>query len=323
MDALLLAGGYGTRLRPLTYTRPKPLLPVAGRPMLEWVLDRLPPQVDRVVVAVNWLAEELEAYFEGRTDREYIVVRESEPLGTAGAVKNCEAHLKGERFFVLNGDIVSNMDLDAMVQQHAATGAVGTIALKEVAQADVVNFGVVALDEDDSRRIRGFVEKPERPELAPSRLINAGAYLLERSVLDLIPAGQMVSMEKEIFPQLLEPGFYGWAFNELWVDVGDPDRLRAATTALNPDFVSGPECHIEGTVTDSMLGSRCHVGAGASLTRCVIGDDVRIDAGVQLVDCVVGDAQHVTQDASDARIGIEARPAGYPDKQVGNALKTS
>lgn len=320
MDALLLAGGYGTRLRPLTYTRPKPLLPVAGRPMLEWVLDRLPAEVDRVVVAVNWLAEELEAYFEGRTDREYVVVRESEPLGTAGAVKNCEAHLKGDRFFVLNGDVVSDMDLDAMVQQHQATGAVGTISLKEVPEADVVNFGVVSLAQDDPQRITGFVEKPARPELAPSRLINAGAYLLERRVLDLIPAGQMVSMEKEIFPQLLEPGFYGWRFDGLWVDVGDPDRLRAATAALDPDFVHGTDCIIDGTVTDSVLGNGCTVGAGANVVNSVLGDRATVDAGVTLTGCVVGDDQHVTASATNARVGIEARPAGYPDKQVGNAL---
>ena len=208
MDAILLAGGYGTRLRPLTYTRPKPLLPVAGRPMVEWVLDRLPPEVRRVVVAVNWKAQALGTYFATRDTKgkgrrvEFVVVKEDEPLGTAGAVKNCEAHLTSDRFFVLNADIVSTMDLGAMVRAHAANKGPGTISLKEVAPADVVHYGVVREDEqvahEGAIRIADFVEKPKDPKDAPSRLINAGAYLLDRSVLALIPKGQLVSMEKEI-----------------------------------------------------------------------------------------------------------------------------
>ena len=139
MDAILLAGGFGTRLRPLTYTRPKPLLPVAGRPMVEWVLDRLPPEVRRVVVAVNWKAQALGTYFATRDVKgkgrrvEFVVVKEDEPLGTGGAVKNCQAHLTSDRFFVLNADIVSTMDLAALAAAHKAHGAVGTISLKEVA----------------------------------------------------------------------------------------------------------------------------------------------------------------------------------------------
>lgn len=321
MDALLLAGGYGTRLRPLTYTRPKPLLPVAGRPMLEWVLDRLPAEVDRVVVAVNWLAEALEAHFEtSERDLEFVVVREEQPMGTAGAVKNCEEHLTSDRFLVLNGDIVSDMDLGAMVRQHGDTGGAGTIALKQVPAPDVVHFGVVSLADDDPRRITGFVEKPATPELAPSRLINAGAYLLEQEVLDLIPAGRQVSMEKETFPLLLERGFHGWRFDGTWVDVGDPTRLRAASHALNPSFVHGPGSRIDGAVVESILGARCTVAAGARLEHCVLGDDVTVAPGVHLSDCVVGDGHEVRTSATGARIGEDARPDGYPTKQVGNAM---
>src|SRR6185503_11393376 len=171
MDAILLAGGYGTRLRPLTYTRPKPLLPVAGRPMVEWVLDRLPPEVRRVIVAVNWKAQTLGTYFAQRETKgkgrrvDFVVVKEEEPLGTAGAVKNCEPHLTSDRFFVLNADIVSTMDLGAMVRAHAANKGAGTISLKEVAPADVVHYGVVREDEqvahDGAIRIAEFVEKPK------------------------------------------------------------------------------------------------------------------------------------------------------------------
>jgi mannose-1-phosphate guanylyltransferase len=321
MEALLLAGGFGTRLRPLTYTRPKPLLPVAGRPMVEWVLDRLPPQVQRVVVAVNWLADELEAYFAASDrDLEFVVVREAEPLGTAGAVKNCEAHLTSERFFVLNADIVSSMDLAAMVKQHEATGAVGTIALTQVPRAEVVNYGVASLAEDDVRRITGFVEKPARPEDAPSHLINAGAYLLERSVLDLIPAGRLVSMEQEIFPKLLAKGFYGWSFDGLWVDVGDPARLRGASHALDAAFVAGPGSRLDGAVVESILGRDCVVEAGGRVEHSVLGHGVRVQAGAVLRDCVVGDGEQVSGQRIGERVWSRPVPEGYPQKQVGNVL---
>ncbi len=326
MEALVLAGGFGTRLRPLTYTRPKPLLPIAGRPMIEWVIDRLPSEVDTVVVAVNWKADMLEQYF-ALNDRglDMRVVREDEPLGTAGAVKNCEEHLTSDAFFVLNADIVSDMDLAAIATQHRDTGADGTISLKEVDAADVVNYGVARLDEDDPRRIRGFVEKPATPEEAPSRLINAGAYLLDRGVLDLIPAGRLVSMEKEIFPQLIQTGFYGVPFDGRWIDVGDPERLRTASSWLAEDVWHGPELAMgKGViVNDTVAGQRVQIGDGAALTGCVLGDDVIIAPGVELRECIVGDAQLVTESATGQRIWQGDVPAGYPDKQVGNAIPGS
>ncbi len=323
MDAVLLAGGYGTRLRPLTYTRPKPLLPVAGRPMVEWVLDRLPDAVDRVIVAVNWQAEALEAHFaQSERDIEFVVVRETEPLGTAGAVRNCVNHLRGERLFVLNADVISDMDLQAMLDQHQASGAVGTISVTEVPAPEVVNYGVISPDPEDPHRIRGFVEKPKDPADAPSRMINAGAYLLERRVIDLIPDGQMVSMEKEIFPQLLDEGFYGCPFEGAWIDVGDPARLLSASAHLSPDAWAGEghdvatDAHIERCTA----GRNVRIGAGASLVDCVLGDDVTVAPGVRLAGCIVGDGERVTADAVDARIWSKDVPAGYPNKQVGNAL---
>jgi len=332
MDAILLAGGYGTRLRPLTYTRPKPLLPVAGRPMVEWVLDRLPPEVRRVIVAVNWKAQALGTYFANREAKgkgrrlEFVVVKEDEPLGTAGAVKNCEPHLRSDRFFVLNADIVSAMDLGAMVRAHEANRSAGTISLKEVAPADVVNYGVIREDEQAAAagavRIAEFVEKPKDPGHAPSRLINAGAYLLDRSVLSLVPAGKLVSMEKEIFPQLIPRGLFGVPFQGHWFDVGDPARLREASHALDPKFQAGPGSRIapDAHVDGSLLGRDCTVGSGARLEACVLGDGVTVDVGVHLKDCVVGDGERVRASATGHRIWSKPTPAGYPEKQVGNAL---
>lgn len=324
MDALLLAGGYGTRLRPLTYTRPKPLLPVAGRPMLEWALDRLPPEVDRVIVAVNWLADELEAYFKkSERDLEFVVVREQEPLGTGGATKNCQGHLLGGEFFVINGDIVSDMDLGAMLRQHRETGALATIALKEVEPAEVVHYGVAKLDDGDARRIRGFVEKPATPKEAPSHLINAGAYILEPDILELIEPDKLVSLEKEIFPLVMErDGFYGWSFDGTWIDVGDPERLRAATQAVDPDAAIGPDSMIDpdARLDDTVAGAGCRIGAGARVSECVLGDRVTIEPAARLERCVVGDDEAVAGVRHDERIWSRAVPEGYPQKQVGNAM---
>lgn len=332
MDAILLAGGFGTRLRPLTYTRPKPLLPVAGRPMVEWVLDRLPPEVRRVVVAVNWKAQALGTYFatrdvKGRARRvEFVVVKEDEPLGTGGAVKNCEAHLTSDRFLVLNADIVSTMDLGALAAAHKAHRAMGTISLKEVAPADVVHYGVVRPggepSEDGAIPIAEFVEKPKDPSQAPSRLINAGAYVLDRSVLDLIPRGGLVSLEKEIFPQLLPRGFWGLPFTGTWIDVGDPKRLAEASHALDPHFKAGPGSRIaaDAKVVRSVMGKECAVRSGAHLEDCILGDGVTVDVGVHLKDCIVGDGELVRHNSTGHRIWSRPTPAGYPEKQVGNAL---
>lgn len=300
--------------------------------MVEWVLDRLPPEVHRVIVAVNWKAQALGAYFGSRAGRaaggrrEFVVVREEEPLGTAGAVKNCERHLGGGPFFVLNADIVSAIDMGAMLAAHKAHGGVGTISLKEVEPADVVHYGVVKpagpANGHGAIPIADFVEKPKDPAQAPSRLINAGAYLLERRVLDLIPDGRMVSMEKEIFPHLIPQGFHGLPLQGHWIDVGDPARLRQASRTLDPSFRHGPGTRLAdgARFEESLAGRDCHIGVGAALERCILGDGVTVRDGVRLVDCVVGDGETVSQDATGARIWTKPVPAGYPEKQVGNAL---
>lgn len=331
MDAVLLAGGYGTRLRPLTYTRPKPLLPVAGRPMIEWVLDRMPPEVSRVIVAVNWKAQTLGTYLRDRPRKrgqnfEFVVVREEEPLGTAGAVKNCESYIRSPEFLLLNADIVSAMDIAALAAAHRAHKGVATISLKEVEPAEVVHYGVVepsgAAESDGAIPVKGFVEKPKEAALAPSRLINAGAAILDRSVLSLIPAGKLVSMEKEIFPQLLAKGFWGLPFQGHWIDVGDPARLRAACTALDPAYKVGADSKVapDAKFTESVAGANCFIGPGAVVERSVLGDNVTIRGGVKVTDCIVGDGEVVSHDAGGLRIWTRPLPAGYPAKQVGNAL---
>lgn len=329
MDAILLAGGYGTRLRPLTYTRPKPLLPIAGRPMVEWVLDRLPREVKRLIVTVNWRAQDLGTHFARSSRRmEFVVVKEDQPLGTAGAVKNCERHIQSDRFLVLNADIVSAMDMQALADSQRRHGGPGTISLKEVEAADVVHYGVIEPGESDGAgavQIKRFVEKPKDPSQAPSRLINAGAYCLDRSVLGLIPPGRMSSMEKEIFPQLIPQGFWGLPFQGAWIDVGDPARLRAAARHLDPSKVAGRDSRVspQASIVDSVLGESCFVGPGAVIERSVLGDRVTVGANVRIVDCVVGDGENVRTDQTGARVWSRPVPSGYPEKQVGNALATA
>lgn len=320
MEAVLLAGGYGTRLRPLTYTRPKPLVPVAGKPMVEHVLDSLPREVTKLIVAANWRADDLEKYFERRGGNvECIVVREDEPLGTAGAVKNCAEYLTGP-FLVLNADIVSDMDLAAMVELHQDAKGRATIALNDVPAAEVSNYGVVAFDEKVPDRIVRFVEKPAAEE-APSTWINAGAYLIEKDVLDLIPDG-LVSMEKDIFPLLLDGGLYGFRHSGLWVDVGDPARLREATKKVGgADHPVDARVAADAVFMDSIAGRGLRIANGARVERSVLGDNVIIEADAQLINCIVGDNETVRGSHRDARIWSPPIPDGYPDKQVGNALR--
>lgn len=286
--------------------------------MLEWVLDRLPSEVTKVIVAVNWQAEKLEAYFENSDrDLEFAVVREDKPLGTAGAVKNCAEHLTSDQFFVLNADIISDMDLEGMIRMHREKGSHCTIALKEVPEAEVVNYGVIQPNPEDADRVIGFVEKPKDPSLAPSRLINAGAYLLNHDVLDLIAEDTMVSMEKEIFPQLLEPGFYGVPFDGYWMDVGTPERLLEASAHLSKEW-HGAGSKVLGEATNSAAGANLHVAAGVSIKGCVMGDNVTINANVE--NCVIGDGETVEEETKNLRVWSKPLPEGYPDKQVGNAL---
>ncbi|HLF16850.1 MAG TPA: NDP-sugar synthase, partial [Candidatus Thermoplasmatota archaeon] len=243
--------------------------------------------------------------------------------------RNCEAHLRSDDLLVLNADIVSDMDLAALVALRRTEDAPGAISLKEVPAADVVNFGVIrpaggpgCAEAPDAVRIAEFVEKPKTPREAPSRLINAGAYALDRKVLDLIPPGRLVSLEKEIFPQLVKPGFWGLPFAGAWIDVGDPERLRAASRHLDPGYRFGPDGRLasDARFEESVAGRTLVVGSRAVVRRSVLGDNVTVRAGVVLEDCVVGDRETVERSAKGERVWSRPLPAGYPTGQVGNAL---
>ena len=281
MKALVLAGGFGTRLRPLSCTRPKMLFPLANEVMLDWTLKNLASSgVDTIVLAVNYMAEALVRYF-GPTkfDLGIIYSREDRPLGTGGPIKKAaELLVDGEPFLVLNGDVISDIDYGQLIEHHKRKGGLATIALIRV--PDPSRYGAVELDGDD--KVLRFVEKPELGT-APSNLINAGIYVLDKEVLDYIPDGK-VSTETEVFPQLAKEGkLFGHEVRGLWVDIGVPDAYLEANhlvlEKLNGSAV-GEGCVVDETATvlePSSLGNGVLIGA-----HSIIGPDTSISDHVQI-----------------------------------------
>jgi mannose-1-phosphate guanylyltransferase len=279
MEAVILAGGFGTRLRPLTLTRPKPLLPILGRAMIDHVVLSMPEEVDRVVLAVNYMADAIRDHLR-RTDLgvEVAVVEEDEPLGTGGAFRNALGEVRSDTFIGLNGDIVSSLDYSGLLGEQRARGGIGTIALWEV--DDPSRYGVVELDDGD--RILDFVEKPA-PGEAPSDLINAGAYALLTEILDLVEPGVPTSIEREVFPRVLDRGLYGHRFSGFWVDAGTPEAyLEAHRELLDriPQEWDDADVHSTAQVRGpSMLATGASVGAGA-----VVGPYATLDEGVRVAE---------------------------------------
>jgi mannose-1-phosphate guanylyltransferase len=313
VQAVILAGGFGTRLRPLTLTCPKPLLPVANIPIIRHIIDKMPPDVDEVLLAVNYKLDQLARYFrETDVGRSVTLVEEKTPLGTAGAIKNVEPHIDGP-FFVFNGDILDSLDLPAFRRFHEKKGGTASLALWTV--ADPRHFGIMQMD---GERILRFVEKPETREQAPSSLANAGTYLLEPEVFDAIPAGQAVSIERETFPTLLaaDKRIYGFPFEGFWVDCGRPETyLRANEAVLRATgrhVLLGDGSVNRGALFDdwAVVGARSKLGTDVRIARSVllagvdvgnnvtikdsiIGPNVRIDDDAAIVDCVVGEGAHI------------------------------
>jgi mannose-1-phosphate guanylyltransferase len=277
----VLVGGFGTRLRPLTLTSPKQMLPVAGRPMIEDVLAHLRHHgVDEVVLSLGYKPDAfLEAYPDATCAGVRLVyVVEPEPLDTAGAIAFAarEAGID-ERFLVVNGDVLTDLDVSALVAFHEAAGAEGTIALTKV--EDPSQFGVVPTEADG--RVIAFVEKPPRDE-APTDLINAGYYVLEPSVLDRIEPGRKVNIERETFPAMVADGrLFAVADPAYWLDVGTPERLlQASLDLLTGERAGGPG-------GDVLLVGSASVEDGAQVARAVLGDGCRVEAGAVVEDAVL------------------------------------
>ena len=306
----MLAGGEGTRLRPLTYTTPKPVMPLAGRPFLSFMLDWAGRHgVTEVILSCGFLSDRVHRVlgdiYNGMRLR-YVV--EEEPLGTAVPVRLAyDEGLLEERLFVLNGDVLTDMDLSAELERHERTGARATLALRAV--EDTTSYGVVPTDGDG--RVEAFLEKSEGP--VPTNLINAGAYLLEREVVEGIPAGRAVSFEREVFPTLVGEDLYGWPSQGYWIDIGTPERYLEATYDLLGGHVESdlpPRDETGSLIYEGCLTSGAHIGPQTILGRqCVVGTDSTVERSV-LHDGVVVGADSVIREsvlAERSRVGAAAQ----------------
>jgi mannose-1-phosphate guanylyltransferase len=319
VDAVILVGGLGTRLRPLTLSAPKPMLPTAGVPFLTHLIARIRDAgITHVVLGTSYQAEVFERHFgDGQAlgvELEYVV--ETEPLGTGGGIRNVAPALRGDTVLVFNGDNLIGVDLAAMVEGHRGTDADVTLCLHRV--ADPRAYGCVPTD--PTGRVTAFLEKTPAPV---TDQINAGLYAFRRSVIDTIPAGRAVSVERETFPGLLAAGarVVGHVNGGYWRDFGTPadfvagsaDLVRGIAPSpavpepgdrlLLDGAVVDPSARVEGgsavgrdaaiaadaVVDGSVIFDRARVAVGAIVRRSVVGADAVVGPGVVLEDAVIGD----------------------------------
>lgn len=302
MKAVVLVGGFGTRLRPLTFSTPKNLLPVVHVPMVERVLAHLSEHgVTEAVLALGYKPDTfLAAYPDSVCAGVRLVYAvEDEPLDTAGAIRFAagEAGID-ERFIVVNGDVLTDLDVTRLVRFHAASGAEGTIALHEV--DDPSRFGVVVTDV--AGQVEAFIEKPDR-ETAPSKRINAGTYVFEPSVLGRIDVGRRVSVERETFPALVDDGtLFALDGDAYWLDAGTPETYLQASLDLLPADGEG-SVHESATVAGSAHLERSVVGAGATvgddvtLTEAIVLEGAVLEPGVKVHRSVVGPGAVIRRNA--------------------------
>jgi mannose-1-phosphate guanylyltransferase len=325
VQAIVLVGGEGTRLRPLTNDVPKPALTLVDRPFLAYMIEWLAAHgVTEVVLACGFLPDVLqEALGDGeRAGVRLTYVVEPDRRGTAGAIRFAADALGddlGERFLALNGDVLTDLDLTALMDAHRERAARATIALYPVEDSSA--YGLVSVDGDGG--VTEFAEKTGEP--VPGE-INAGAYFLERSVLDLIPPGRQVSIEREVFPRLTGDGLGALRLDGYWMDIGTPERylqaswdilegrvetrveptapglLVGAGAEVDPKAIVGPRavispgCRVaaEARVCDSVLLEGCSVGAGASVCGAVLAVGVTVDAGARVDNTIVASNERVS-----------------------------
>ncbi|MGW8974794.1 sugar phosphate nucleotidyltransferase [Streptomyces platensis] len=312
-EAILLVGGKGTRLRPLTVHTPKPMVPAAGVPFLTHQLARARAAgVEHIVLATSYLAEVFEPYFgDGSAlglHLEYVT--EEEPLGTGGAIRNVAPRLHsapGDPVLIFNGDILTGLDIAALVGTHRTSGADVSLHLTRV--EDPRAFGLVPTD--DTGRVTAFLEKPQTPEEIVTDQINAGAYVFNRSVIDTIPAGRPVSVERETFPGLLADGAHlqGMVDSTYWLDLGTPQAFVRGSA----DLVIGraPSPAVPGRCGDRLIletaevatdakltggtvvGPRTVIGTGAEIDGSAVLDGAVIEPGARIRDSLIGAGAHI------------------------------
>ena len=325
MRAVVLVGGFGTRLRPLTNHSPKPMLPVGHRPMIELLVDRLARGgVTDVVLALGFKPEPfMEAFPDGKCgDVNLTYAVEPEPLDTGGAIRfAAESAGINDTFVVANGDVLTDLSVADLVAAHRSRNAEATLHLIGVDEPSA--FGVVALGGPANGgigRIVDFVEKPD-PGTEPSNLVNAGTYVFEPSVLDLIGAGERVSIERSVFPELVErAGLYGFTTEDYWIDAGRPELYRAANLDLLTDRRVFDRCEAiaptamvssSATITNSIVGDSVEVGNGAEIIDSVLLAGARVGAGARITTSLVMGSVEATAEVMGSMVGAEGMvPAG-------------
>ncbi len=322
MKAVILVGGLGTRLRPLTCNTPKPMLPLVNQSFIEWMLLRLRSQgIDEVILAVQYLADR---FIAALGDGSHLgiklkIVEEPEPRGTAGAVKNIE-HLLDGTTFVFNGDVLTDLDLQAMLAFHREKGSKVTISLTPV--DDPTQYGLV--ETEANGRIRRFLEKP-RAEDVTTKLINAGTYIIEPEVFRYVPPAAYYMFERGLFPVLLQTGdpMFGYSSRAYWTDIGKPQTYLdvhhdiligkihytfrgtqigeriwledgadihpsaqiVGPVVLGPGVIIGRNARIIGP---TVIGAHCRIGVDVGIEGSVLWDNNQIEEGATLRSCVLG-----------------------------------
>ncbi|MGW7198339.1 sugar phosphate nucleotidyltransferase [Streptomyces chryseus] len=320
-EAILLVGGKGTRLRPLTVHTPKPMVPAAGVPFLTHQLARARAAgVEHIVLATSYLAEVFEPYFgDGSAlglHLEYVT--EEEPLGTGGAIRNVASRLHSspdDPVLIFNGDILTGLDIGALVSTHTTSGADVSLHLTRV--EDPRAFGLVPTD--PTGRVTAFLEKPQTPEEIVTDQINAGAYVFRRSVIDTIPAGRPVSVERETFPDLLSSGAHlqGMVDSTYWLDLGTPQAFVRGSA----DLVLGraPSPAVPGRCGDRLVLPTASVATDAKLTGgtvvgegATVGEGARVDGSAILAGAVIEAGAVITDSliGAGARIGARTLVSG-------------
>jgi mannose-1-phosphate guanylyltransferase len=308
MQAIVLVGGEGTRLRPLTETVPKPALTLVDRPFLAYMIEWLAGHgVTEVVLACGFLPGALREALEGEEERAGVRIRyvvEPEPLGTAGAIRFAADALGDDlddRFLALNGDVLTDLDLSALLRAHDERNAAATIALHAV--EDAAAYGLVRSGEEGE--VLEFLEKTGVH--APGE-VNAGMYVLVRSLLELIPAARSVSIERDVFPRLVGKGLHGLRLDGYWMDIGTPERYLQASwdilegrvdTRVEPGakgvfIAAGAEVAEDATVGPrAVVGLGCRISAGASVRESVLLDGCAVGESAQVLRSILAPGAEV------------------------------
>jgi mannose-1-phosphate guanylyltransferase len=307
---LILAGGFATRLRPVSCTRPKTLFPIVNKPLLQWIFERIAKNnIEEAILAVNGLTEfyiKKQRIPKNGLRIKYSIDPPKTPLGTAGPVKKAEKLLgNSEPFLVLNGDIFEDANYSEIIEQHQETQATATIALCKV--EDPTRYGVAEMAANN--RITRFVEKPAKGK-APTNLINAGIYVLNPEIFQYIPKGKKVSMEREIFPKLAEQGkLYGYTIHGLWIDIGKPgeylqtnkiilDKLAKTQKPTSTKYETKTPVSLDKGVTVgensvigpyAILGKNVTVGKNVHITDTVVFADAKIDDYASIKGAIIGE----------------------------------